>query len=144
MPFTFNGIGTTIYGARDFKPDGSYIATEWLVFVYVPVIPYRSMRILPNGKTTNAVVYRSSGYQILQKTGINFLQVLSVYAFFAVFIGSLWAGIALQIPWLCAPGVWYFSPHGCCTKGQSGGWSTTISAQTWPPPRSLSSDLKKL
>jgi hypothetical protein len=64
MPFTFNGIGTTIYGARDFKPDGSYIATEWLVFVYVPVIPYRSMRILPNGKTTNAVVYRSSGYQM--------------------------------------------------------------------------------
>jgi hypothetical protein len=105
MPFTFNGIGTTIYGARDFKPDGSYITTEWLVFVYVPVIPYRSMRILPNGKTTNAVVYRSTGYQILQKTGINFLQVLSVYAFFAVFIGSLWAGITLQIPWLCAPGV---------------------------------------
>jgi hypothetical protein len=62
MPFTVNGIGTTYYGRRDIGPDGSYVTTEWLVFVYVPVIPIRSYRVVPTSESTRAVVYNSRGY----------------------------------------------------------------------------------
>jgi len=41
MPFTFNGFGTSLYGARDFQPDGSYTTTEWLVGFYFPVWPLK-------------------------------------------------------------------------------------------------------
>jgi hypothetical protein len=105
MPFTFNGIGTSNYGARDFQPDGSYVTTEWFVFVYVPVIPFRSQRIVPNGKNKNYVVYASSGYSILEKTGINVTQVLSVYGWFAAVILPVWAAATLDLWWLAIPSV---------------------------------------
>jgi hypothetical protein len=54
--FTFNGLGTTLYGERDFDLDGSYLAKERLVFAYVPIVPQRSFRILPTGKETRVFV----------------------------------------------------------------------------------------
>jgi hypothetical protein len=44
-PFSFNGFGTTFYGMRDFRADGSYITTEWIVFACFPLIPIRSLRV---------------------------------------------------------------------------------------------------
>src|ERR1700739_1215446 len=41
--FTLQGIGTTFYGQSDFRRDGTFITTEWLVFFFVPIIPIRSM-----------------------------------------------------------------------------------------------------
>jgi len=29
VAFSFNGFGTTYYGARDYRADSSYITTEW-------------------------------------------------------------------------------------------------------------------
>lgn len=61
--FSFNGFGTTLYGNREQGPDGSYVATEWVVFLWLPVYPLRSWRILPTGRSTTAVVYNFYGYQ---------------------------------------------------------------------------------
>ncbi|WP_008308223.1 hypothetical protein [Leptolyngbya sp. PCC 6406] len=47
MPFNVNGIGTTYYGRRDFRPDGSYITTEWFIFLMVPIAPLRTFRVWP-------------------------------------------------------------------------------------------------
>ena len=47
MPFSLNGIGTTYYGQRDLLEDGSYITTEWFIFIYIPVVPLASFRVLP-------------------------------------------------------------------------------------------------
>ncbi len=49
MAYTLNGIGTTFYGQRDFLADGTHITTEWLVFLYVPLIPLRSLRVRYQG-----------------------------------------------------------------------------------------------
>ncbi|MSQ48622.1 MAG: hypothetical protein EXR78_09630 [Deltaproteobacteria bacterium] len=88
--FTFNGIGTTLYGNRDAGPDGSYVTTEWVVFVYVPVFPLRSWRVLPTGKGTSAIVYNSASYQRVQ-VPLNGHQVRNGYAVtlavVAVFVG---------------------------------------------------------
>jgi len=47
MPHTINGCGTTFYGSADPGPDGSYVVTTWIVFVYIPLIPLGSKRVLP-------------------------------------------------------------------------------------------------
>ncbi len=52
MPSTLNGIGTKFYGQRDFSPDGSYITTEWFVFIYIPLIPLKSLRVRYQGAHT--------------------------------------------------------------------------------------------
>jgi hypothetical protein len=49
MAFSFNGIGTSFYGQRDFRPDGTYTTTEWFVFLAIPVIPLRSLRVRYQG-----------------------------------------------------------------------------------------------
>ena len=99
MPFTFNGIGTTLYGKREFRPDGSYITTEWFVGIYIPLWPLESMRIVPTGKNKYYGVYRSSGYVVLERTKLNVRQVLSVYGWFAVVFGSIWVGGTLDVEW---------------------------------------------
>ncbi|NJN24023.1 MAG: hypothetical protein HC810_06015 [Acaryochloridaceae cyanobacterium RL_2_7] len=47
MPFNVNGIGTTYYGRRDFRPDGSYVTTEWVIFLMLPIAPLRTFRVWP-------------------------------------------------------------------------------------------------
>ena len=78
MPFTFNGIGTMYYGKRDKGPDGSYATTEWIVFVYVPVLPLRSFRVLPVEGGANYGLYNSQQY-LVQRTPLNWRQVGNVY-----------------------------------------------------------------
>jgi hypothetical protein len=105
MPFTFNGIGTSLYGARDFRSDGSYITTEWFVFVYVPVLPLKSQRVVATGKNKNYVVYSSSGYAIQERTKICIPQILAVYSWFAVVILSFWLASKFDLWWVAIPGV---------------------------------------
>ena len=39
---TFNGIGTMLYGRRDFDPaDGAHFATLWFTLLFIPLIPLR-------------------------------------------------------------------------------------------------------
>ena len=47
MPHTVNGCGTTFYGSAEPHSDGSYVVTTWIVFVYIPLIPLGSKRVLP-------------------------------------------------------------------------------------------------
>ena len=43
--YRLNGIGTTLIGKRDFRPDGSFVTTEWFTLVFIPIFPMRSLRI---------------------------------------------------------------------------------------------------
>ena len=91
MAFSFQGIGTTFYGQRDFHPDGSYITTEWVAFLAVPIIPLRSLRVQYQGEAESQVpigIGFSHSYAVYQKTHPNWKQVLYVYSFVAFYI--LW------------------------------------------------------
>jgi len=56
---TINGIGFTLYGSTDHDPDtGSYLATYYFVFFFVPIFPICRYRVIPSG---------SGGYQFLGK-----------------------------------------------------------------------------
>ncbi|HEY1525889.1 MAG TPA: hypothetical protein VGH51_06585 [Candidatus Angelobacter sp.] len=89
MPFTFNGIGTTFYGARDFALDGTYTTTEWFTFVYIPVIPLRSLRIRDVKGGKNFVVYASQQYAVYSKGRPNLKQVLSIYGWCAAIVACI-------------------------------------------------------
>lgn len=45
--FTFNGIGTRLYGAADRDRNGTYIATLYATLVYLPVLPLSSWWVVP-------------------------------------------------------------------------------------------------
>ena len=93
MPYTLNGCGTKYYGRRDLKADGSYITTEWIVFVYIPLIPIGSFRVQPTGKSSFYIIGSSSEY-LVQRVPFNWRQIRNVYitliAILSAFSGGIW------------------------------------------------------
>lgn len=45
MASSINGFGTTYYGRRSFKRDGSYVTTEWAIAATLPIFPIASARV---------------------------------------------------------------------------------------------------
>jgi hypothetical protein len=88
MTFTFHGIGTKFYGQRDFRSDGTYITTEWLVFLYIPVIPLRSLRVGFKGSQDIPMLWHRESFAIYEKTYPNWKQVLYVYSYMFSYV--LW------------------------------------------------------
>ncbi len=79
MAFTFQGIGTTFYGQRGFRADGSYITTEWIVLCYIPVVPMRSLRVLAKGSESLGALYHKQNYAVLEERQLSWKQVLCTY-----------------------------------------------------------------
>lgn len=49
---TINGIGVALYGNTDLNPsDGSYMATYYLVFLFIPVFPLARYRVISSGNS---------------------------------------------------------------------------------------------
>ena len=88
MPTSFQGIGATFCGQRDYQPDGSYITTEFIIFAGIPIMPLKSVRVRYGGATgiVFPVVHSEERYAVLATTRPNIKQVLSVYGFIAFMI----------------------------------------------------------
>jgi ABC-type spermidine/putrescine transport system permease subunit I len=88
-PGTVQGCGTTFYGQRDFRKDGSYITTEFFVIILIPIVPLRSLRVRDQGATEPKIKIGFSSarnYAIYEKTWPNWKQVLCVYGYACFFI----------------------------------------------------------
>jgi hypothetical protein len=91
---SLNGFGTTIYGKRDFWPDGSYIATKWVILFWIPLVPLRSMRlkkvgssgILPGWFTQDRW---HTQYLVYSRKPLNLNQVALIYSYVLLLIGGL-------------------------------------------------------
>lgn len=46
---TINGIGFKLYGSTDPRPDGSYMATYYFVFLFFPIFPISRYRVISDG-----------------------------------------------------------------------------------------------
>jgi hypothetical protein len=90
---TFNGIGTTYYGACDFDSDGSYVTTQWFTFIYVPILPLHSVR-LREGETRSVFMGSQTSLEGVSRVPLNTRQVLRVYAF----VCGIFASILLPFP----------------------------------------------
>ena len=69
---SINGVGRTLYGRRDFDADGSYITTRWLIFVFFPISPAESLRVINHG---------FGSYEVLEELPVCWPQVLLTYAY---------------------------------------------------------------
>jgi hypothetical protein len=103
---SLNGIGTRIYGRRDFRTDGSFVTTKWVTFLWVPLIPLSSLRVRPRSNTpapdhflasillaftTGLVAVRfSERYTIESKSRPLLLQVVYVYGFVLALVSAWW------------------------------------------------------
>jgi hypothetical protein len=102
-----NGFGTTIYGKRDFEPDGSFVTTKWIVGLFFPLIPLASMRV----KVIKGGWFRYDSYLVRQRTRPNWKQAACVYCYFLLLLFVVQSGlpsaviaallgIVLPSPWL--------------------------------------------
>ena len=94
MPYTLNGIGTKYYGRREAGPDGSYVTTEWIVLIYLPLIPIGSFRVCPTGKSTNAIVYNSQQFMV-KRVPVNWPQIRNIYGVTGAIAATLIGGFTL-------------------------------------------------
>jgi len=93
-----NGIGTTLYGERDFSRDGSYTTTEWLVFFYVPVIPIRSLRVRYQGPVGRKFPFgfgSAHSYEVFGRAAPNWKQVIFTYGYVALL--ATWAVLLCRL-----------------------------------------------
>lgn len=86
MPLLVQGFGTSFIGKRDFKPDGSYITTEWIVIFFFPVFPLRSFRVIKTEALDAGIAYQKHRYDVLQKLPVSLRQAACVYAFALTYI----------------------------------------------------------
>jgi hypothetical protein len=100
MAYTFNGIGTTFYGKRDFRGDGSYLTTEWVSFVYFPLFPLRSLRVRYQGPAEPRFpigVTTAESYAVFEKTAPHLKQVLCIYGYTLFVVGWMLAVIMICV-----------------------------------------------
>src|SRR5882724_2920451 len=89
MAFVFHGIGTMVYGERDYWPDGSYVTTEWFVIAWMPIIPLYSKRISYAQNSDYAKYDEREGFYIYGTTGVDRRQATFVYLWLALVAGPL-------------------------------------------------------
>ncbi|BET65435.1 hypothetical protein ASA1KI_03700 [Opitutales bacterium ASA1] len=90
MPFEFKGCGTQYIGERDLRPDGSFVTTEWITLLYLPLVPLRSARVVRDrSEDVNVVILSHEGYLEIERLSIRWDQVAGTYLF--LFLSALWA-----------------------------------------------------
>ena len=78
----YNGIGTAIYGKRDYHEEtGTYVKTLCFVVLFIPLLALRSYRVLPNG----------DGFSVLGREPISSL----ARAWNALFVCLVLAGVGV-------------------------------------------------
>lgn len=82
MPYSFSGIGTKFYGKEETDQSGVYLATEWIVFLYVPLVPIGSFRVRPREESAGAVPLKSQR-SVIERVSLQWQHIYNVYAFIA-------------------------------------------------------------
>ena len=82
---TFNGIGTFRYGKDDARDDGSYVATEFAVFLMLPVFPIvterlRLIAIEDRVSLTGGRGVGTTRYEIVERLPLRWSQIGRTYA----------------------------------------------------------------
>src|SRR5262249_43396368 len=81
--FTLNGFGVTLYGSRDPRPDGTVIATYFIVFLFFPIFPLAAYRVIRDRRryyffSKEPLGALARGYRWVVAAGLAGLVVLGV------------------------------------------------------------------
>lgn len=111
---TFNGFGTKLYGKRDFESDGSFLTTKWVVFLWIPLVPLKSLRVRYVGPGDVTILPGwSRNYSVYAEYGPHASQVVATYSFLLLFLAGAWILDSLHADFLtsCAAlAVWASAP----------------------------------
>jgi len=93
MAFAFNGIGTKYYGEADEGLDGSYTTTEWIVILWLPLLPLRSVRVTgrkgANYDSLGSLRWSNRKFEA-REAALNVRQVAIGYACTALVVLVVW------------------------------------------------------
>ena len=84
MTLTFIGIGTKFYGKEDAEQTNACIATKWIVFFYIPILPMGSFQECPverDNEKNNGAIAIGSPENVVKRVPLQWLHVCNVYAF---------------------------------------------------------------
>ncbi|AVP99382.1 hypothetical protein C7S18_20365 [Ahniella affigens] len=81
MAASINGFGSTYYGRRCFRRDGSYITTEWAIAATLPIFPMSSARV----QDSRAGLGGRELY-LIERLALDWVQVLTTYFYTYVMI----------------------------------------------------------
>ncbi len=76
-PRALEGLFSTTLGQTGFRSDGSYVTTQWLSVLMVPLVPRASFRVLESRP------FPKGAYKACEEVPLCFRQVFSVYLFAA-------------------------------------------------------------
>lgn len=110
--FTFNSVGTGLYGHRDEGPDGSYVATLCICALFVPLIPLAAYRVQSHG---------GGQYTFYSKVSLSPFASAVRWVLLALTAGSVAVGVV---------GATWFSP---ARQAERAFGSTQAQAQGQPP-----------
>ena len=88
MPTNIMGCGTMFMGQRDYRPDGSYVTTEFATLLFFPLAPIRSCRVIEAGHFGFLPGYARTAYRV-QDHPLCLKQVASIYATLVLCITSV-------------------------------------------------------
>jgi len=91
---TIWGIGTMFYGREDYIPnEGSYITTEWLTVLFIPLIPLVTYRIWVSSDDIDYSLFGYERKMVYEKMEVDFnwRQVLKTFKWTAL------VGIAIAL-----------------------------------------------
>lgn len=78
--FTFNGLGTNLYGKRDKDSDGWYTATKFFCILYFPIIPLGCYRVRRVGDISlSALLAGQVPYYEMYPIDENIAQARNIY-----------------------------------------------------------------
>jgi hypothetical protein len=76
VALSINGFGTTFYGRRLRRPDGSYVTTKWFILAFLPILPLESARLKDSRRG-----FSRQEYEALEDIGLDWVQVLNTYVY---------------------------------------------------------------
>jgi hypothetical protein len=79
MPQSFNGIGTMYYGSAEPHDDGSHIVTEWVTFLWVPLLPLGSRRVWSQDSTSHWFMNQNTTNYKIVKVPLHLPHLLKGY-----------------------------------------------------------------
>jgi hypothetical protein len=119
MATSLEGVGSNLLGCRDLRPDGSFVATKFYCFFYLPIVPVSSWRVLPAPGSLQLPFVRRK-FVWAKKLPMHWQQVISVYLAAGAVVGYGACFFEFAVP--------YLKTH---TNLISGDWSEVFVFGVW-------------
>ena len=111
-----------LHGKRDFEQDGSYVTTEWVSLLGLPLLPFRRLRVIDAVDRRSSFLDTTLGRfidiflwegDLVEEVPLSFTQAASTYVFVGglAIIGTRAFGWMpeefwiLLVPWLAIPAI---------------------------------------